>query len=85
MVSKAVPKFAVQRWADLHIIALDRENGMITERRVREALAGLTSAEAPSCDLVVYVDESGAVPVWWTGEDPVQTVQNTLPSKGSKG
>lgn len=78
MVSKALEKFAVRRWGDLHIIALDKENGMIRERWVGEALAEFLAADLPECDLVVYVDDRAAVPVWTSSGEAGEVLRAPL-------
>lgn len=67
MVHKAQEKFSTRRWADLHIIALDRQSGLITERWVREALSELDPDDLEECDLIVFVDRDAASLVWTRG------------------
>lgn len=64
MLDKALEKFEERRWADLHVIVLDRASALITIDRVRDALAGSGTDTFSSVDLVLATDEDAVAQVW---------------------
>ena len=64
MLDKALEKFEDRRWADLHVIVLDRASALMTIDRVHDVLADVSTENFSSVDLVLATDEDDVTQVW---------------------
>lgn len=63
-LDKAARKFATTRWADVHVVVLDRAGAMMSLERVSAATATLVQGDIPNVDLVLVTDDDVVEKVW---------------------
>lgn len=66
MLKNALRKFAEKRWADLHLVVLEKST-YAPERLVAEAMAALEPDEVQDVNFVLLVDGDSIVPCYTTG------------------
>lgn len=68
VLEKALRKF-VTKWADRHVIVLDKASVLCNAERVREALSWVTPEELANVDLVLLTDDDEFSIVWRKGAE----------------
>lgn len=64
MIEKARQKFAARRWADVNMLVLDRNSGLIGAEAVRVAISAFDASELQDFDSILFTDGDDAVCVW---------------------
>jgi len=64
MVDAAAQKFEGRRWADEHILVLDKADGIMIRDRILEAVRGIDPVELSSIDLILWLDDEDAERLW---------------------
>lgn len=65
IIEKALAKFdRLERWAQKHVIVLDRVDVMCSPERVTRAFSWYTSAELSNVDLILLIDKDAVSIVW---------------------
>lgn len=63
LVDAALEKFEARRWADLHVLVLDKADGILEPDRIQEVCGRLDLGSPPAIDLIIWADNDSRLDV----------------------
>ena len=64
IVEKGQRKFLGKRWADIHVLVLERSSAMIVGRIVEELIDNLEPQEVDDIDMILFVDDASVAQLY---------------------
>ena len=64
MIDAALQKFASRRWADLHVLVLEKADGILPTDRVSDAISAIDPSDLHELDLILYIDDATTTKLW---------------------
>ena len=76
VLENAVEKFAVKRWAKLHLLVLEKST-FAHEQLVNEAVSNLQPDNLQNVDFILIIDDDKVVQCYSIADEPKRTLQNS--------